>query len=45
MYPRQQHSSLTISSPSFKTKMEKGAAEESLLKKYLKIFAVVSAYW
>nr|SVE84321.1 EOG090X081X [Daphnia pulex] len=25
--------------------MEKGAAEESLLKKYLKIFAVVSAYW
>jgi hypothetical protein len=45
MYPRQQHSSLSISSPTLKRKMEKAAAEESLFKKYLRIFAVVTAYW
>jgi len=41
MYPR--HHQISMSDQ--KEKMEEKLNEDSLLKKYLRIFAVVTAYW
>lgn len=49
MYPRQQHTVHSIDSHRSRMEAEKGSPEkgneDSLLKKYLRIFAVVTLYW